>query len=41
MQEAYLVRGIICGAHGGNETTEVRDVRRIGGGSGLRGRPVK
>ena len=36
MQEADLVRGI-CGAHGGYETTEVRDVRRIGGGHGLHG----
>ena len=36
MQEADLVRGI-CGAHGGYETAEVRDVRRIGGGRGLCG----
>ena len=36
-QEADIVRGI-CGAHGGYETTaEVRNVRRIGGGRGLRG----
>ena len=35
-QEADLVRGI-CGAHGGYETAEVRDVWRIGGGSGLLG----
>ena len=33
MQKTNLVRGI-CGAHGGYETTEVRDVRRIGGGHG-------
>ena len=36
MQEADLV-GRICGAHGGYETAEVPDVRRIGGGRGLRG----
>ena len=30
-----IVSGIY-GAHGGYETTEVRDVRRIGGGRGLR-----
>ena len=30
-----LVRGV-CGAHGGCETNEVRNVRRIGGGGGLR-----
>ena len=35
-QEADLVRGI-CGAHGGYETAEVRDVRRTGGGRGLYG----
>ena len=35
-QEADLVCRI-CGAHGGYETTKVRDVRRIGGGRGLRG----
>ena len=34
-QEADSVRGI-CGAHGGHETSEVRDVRRTGGGRGLR-----
>ena len=34
MQEVDLVRGI-CGAHGGYETPEVRDVRRMGGGRGL------
>ena len=34
MQEANLVCGI-CGAHGGYETAEVRDVRRNGGGRGL------
>ena len=28
-----LIRGI-CGAYGGYETAEVRDVRRIGGGAG-------
>ena len=26
----------ICGAHGGHESAEVRDVRRTGGGRGLR-----
>ena len=31
-----FVRGI-CGAHGGYETAEVRDVWRIGGGHGLCG----
>ena len=31
-QEADLVCGI-CGAHGGYETAEVRDVWRIGGGA--------
>ena len=36
MQEADLVRGI-CGAHRGYETTEGRDVQRIGGGRVLRG----
>ena len=35
-QEADLVCEV-CGAHGGYETAEVRDVRRIGGGRGLRG----
>ena len=35
-QEAALVCGI-CGAHGGYETPEVRDVRRNGGGHGLCG----
>ena len=35
-QEADPVRGI-CGAHRGHETAEVRDVRRTGGGRGLRG----
>ena len=34
LQEADLVCGI-CGAHGGYETAEVRDVRRIGRGRGL------
>ena len=29
------------GAHGGYETAEVREVRRIGGGRGLCGRPGK
>ena len=29
----------ICGAHGGYETVEVRDVRRNGGGRGLCGGP--
>ena len=33
--------GFICGAHGGYETAQVRDVRRIGGGRGLRGGPGK
>ena len=36
MQKAELVRGV-CGAHGEYETAEVRDVRRTGGESGLRG----
>ena len=27
----------MCGTHGGYETAEVRDVRRIGRGHGLRG----
>ena len=36
MQEEDLVRGI-CGAYGGYETAEVRDVRRIDGGRGLCG----
>ena len=40
MQEADLVRGI-CGTHGGYETAEVRNVRRIGEGRGLRGEPGK
>ena len=31
-----LVRGI-CGAHGGYETAEVRDIRSIGEARGLRG----
>ena len=35
-QKADLVCGI-CGAHGGYETAEVRDVRRNGGGRGLCG----
>ena len=39
-QEADLVRGI-CGANGGYETAKVRDIRRIGGGRGLCGRPGK
>ena len=39
-QEADTVGGI-CGAHGGHQTTEVRDIRRTGGGRGLRGRPGK
>ena len=39
-QEADLVYEI-CGAHGGYETAEVRDVRRIGGGRGLCGGPEK
>ena len=40
MQETDLVRGI-CGAHGGYQTAEERDVRRIGGGCRLRGGPGK
>ena len=40
MQEAYVVRGI-CGTHGGYETAEMRNVRRNGGGRGLRGGPGK
>ena len=39
-QEADLVCGI-CGAHGGYETAEVRDVRRIGKGHELCGGPGK
>ena len=39
-QEADLVREI-CGAHGGHETAEVRVVRGIGGGRGLREGPGK
>ena len=39
-QKADLVRGI-CGAHGGYETTEERDVRSNGGGRGLCGGPGK
>ena len=35
-----FVRGI-CGAHGGHETAEVLDVRRVNGGPGLRGGPGK
>ena len=35
-QEADPVLGI-CGAHGRYESTEVRGVRRTGGGRGLRG----
>ena len=35
-----LVRGV-CDAHGRYETAEVRDVRKIGGGRGLRGGPGK
>ena len=37
MKEAELVRGT-CGAYGGYETVDVRDVRRIGRGYGLCGR---
>ena len=33
MQESDLVYGI-CGAHGGYETAEVRDVRKMVGGAG-------
>ena len=40
MQKADLVCGI-CGAHGGYETAEVRDVQRNGGGRGLCGGPEK
>ena len=36
MQEGDPVSGI-CGAHGGHETAEVRDVQITGGGRGLRG----
>ena len=39
-QEADLVFGI-CGAHGGYEAAEVRDVRIIGGVRGLCGVPGK
>ena len=35
------MRELICGAHGGYETAEVRDVRRIRGGRGLCGEPGK
>ena len=31
----------ICGTHGGYETAEVRDVRKIGGGGGCMGGPGK
>ena len=37
-QEADLVRRI-CGTHGGYETAEVGDFRRIDGGRGLREGP--
>ena len=40
MQEADLVRGI-SGSHGGYETFEMRDIRRIGGTRGLCGGPGK
>ena len=40
MQEAYPVRRI-CGAHGGHETAEVREVRKTDKGTGLRGSQVK
>ena len=40
MQEADLVCEV-CGAHGGYETAEVRDVRRNGEGRGLCGGPGK
>ena len=40
MQKADIVCGI-CGAHGGYETAEVRDIRRNGGERGLCGRPGK
>ena len=39
-QEADIVCGI-CGAHGGYETAEVRDVQKTGGGRGLCGGPGK
>ena len=39
-EDADIVRGI-CGAHGGYEIAEVRDVRRSRGGCGLRGGPGK
>ena len=35
-----LVRGIF-GVHGGYDTAEMRDFRRIGGGRRFRGRPGK
>ena len=40
MQEVDPVRGI-CGAHGGDETAEVRDVQRTGRERGLRWRVGK
>ena len=39
-EEADLVRGV-CGAPGGHDTAEVRDVWRTGGGCGLLGGPGK
>ena len=39
-QERYPVRWV-CGAHGGHETAEVRDVRGTRGGCGFRGGPEK
>ena len=35
-QEAGPIRGV-CGAHGGHETAEVRDVRGTRGGCGFHG----
>ena len=35
-----IVRGV-CGAHGGYEPAEVRDIWRMGGGRGLRGEAEK
>ena len=38
--EVDPVRGI-CGVHGGHETVEVRDIRKVGGGRRLCGEPGK
>ena len=41
MRRRRILFGGICGAHGGHETAEVRDVRRTGGERGLRWGPGK